>query len=254
MKRTFKRVPALDKGFGILRLLAKSKTPMGISEISKRLNYNKSTVSNIAYTLCDLGILENGLDGKFWFGTELYLLGRAAGKGSELIQTVRPFLEEIQQETDLSLFLGIRSGDQAVIIDKVDSSYDLRISSEVGMRLPLLAGAGGKALLAQLTDEELDVLLSNVPLKKFTPNTRTHKSTFRAAVLKVRESGVAYDFEEYIEGIVAIAVPLKTYRQALQAAIWAIGLKRQVPEDAYGRYEQLLKEAASHISLRFSMA
>ncbi len=254
MKRAFKRVPALDKCFSILRLLAKSKASMGISEISKTLAYNKSTVSNIAYTLCDLGVLENRLDGKFWFGTELYLLGRTAGKGSGLIQTVHPFLEEIQQKTDLSVFLGIRSGDRAVIIDKVDSSYDLRISSEVGMRLPLFAGAGGKALLAQLTDDELDALLSHVALKKFTPNTQTDTLTFKEAVLKVRENGVAYDFEEYIEGIVAIAVPLHTDRQTVQAAIWAIGLKRQVPEDAYGSYAQLLKEAAGHISLRFSMA
>ena len=67
--------------------------------------------------------------GKFQFGTRLYLLGRAAGRTSELIGTVHPFLEEINQKTKLSVFLGLRSGLKVVIIDKVDSAFDIKIHS-----------------------------------------------------------------------------------------------------------------------------
>lgn len=253
MTKSFKKVPALEKAFKILHLLSKSEGPMGISEISRALGYNKSTVSSIAYTLCALQILENTPDGKFRFGTELYLLGRAAGKSSELIQTVHPFLQEIQQKTDLSLFLGIRSGDRAVIVDKVDSTSDLRVASEVGMRLPLSAGAGGKALLSQLDDDDIDAFLAEHDLKRFTPSTCMDKEAFKQTVLKVRETGAAYDMEEYIEGIVAIAVPIETFRRSVQAAIWAIGLKRQIPDNRLEAYASLLKEAANRISLRLSM-
>jgi DNA-binding IclR family transcriptional regulator len=58
MKRSSKRVPAIDKCFNILGLLAQSKDPLGISDIAKSLTYNRSTVFHIAYTLVDLGILE----------------------------------------------------------------------------------------------------------------------------------------------------------------------------------------------------
>lgn len=253
MKTEFKRVPAVDKCFGILDLLAESGKPMGITEISKALNYNKSTVFNTVYTLRDLGILEAGPDTKFWFGTNLYLLGRAAGRGSDLIRTVHPFLDKINRKTKLSAFLGIRSDLRAVIVDKVDDAFDIKISSEVGMRLPLLAGAGGKALLAQLPDSEIDRILAENELRKFTPQTLVEKSAYREAVMKVREEGIAFDREEYIEGIMAFAVPLKTQREDLQAAIWAVGLRRQVTEDMVPGFSSILKGIAEGINLRFSL-
>ncbi len=254
MKGEFKRVPAVEKGFRMLALLAEAGKPLGISEISKALKYNKSTVFNTLYTLCELGILESGEDTKFWFGTELYVLGRAAAKGSGLIQTVHPFLERINRETKLSAFLGIRSGLRAVLVDKVDDAMDVKISSEVGMRLPLLAGAGGQALLAQLPEAELDRILAENKLRKFTPQTCVDKAEYKKAILKVREEGIAIDREEYLEGIVALAVPLQTRKQGLQAAIWAVGMRRQMTEEVVPRFSGLLKGIAEEINLRFSLA
>lgn len=253
MNGTFKKVPAVEKCFRILDFLAESGRPMGISEISKALAYNKSTVFNTAYTLCALGILEPGPDNKFRFGIELYLLGRAAGRGSELIQIVHPYLEKINRETKLSAFLGIRSELSAVILDRVDDAFDMKISSEVGMRMPLLAGAGGKALLAQLHDSEFDRILSENGLRKFTPRTCVDKREYRKTILKVREEGIAFDWEEYIEGVVAFAVPLKTQREGFQAAIWAVGLKRQATEESVPRFSGLLKGIAEEINLRFPL-
>ena len=74
MKAEFKRVPAIEKCFSILGLLAEAKDPLGISDIAKALNYNRSTVFNIAYTLTDLGILEKREQNKFHFRTKLYVL------------------------------------------------------------------------------------------------------------------------------------------------------------------------------------
>jgi IclR family KDG regulon transcriptional repressor len=65
MSPAFKRVPAVDKCFAILELLAQSKEAMGISDISGKLDLNKSTVFNILHTLMDLNVLENQADGKF---------------------------------------------------------------------------------------------------------------------------------------------------------------------------------------------
>ena len=252
MPTEFKKVPAIDKCFAILQLLAKSRPALGISEISKQLELNKSTVFNIIYTLKDIGILEQYHDGKFHFGTLLYLLGNSNGKKSELIQTVHPYLEKINRETKLSAFLGIRSELRAIIVDKVDTAYDIKISSEIGMHLSLLAGAGGKALLCQLSDEEIDHIVTETALKQFTCKTCTDPNEFKKDVLKIREDGIAFDDEEYIEGIVAFAVPLKAYRQDLQAAIWAVGLKQQVSPENVPKINEFLKKIAAEINLRFS--
>jgi len=248
----FKKVPAIDKCFAILQHFAKSKQALGISDISKQLEMNKSTVFNIIYTLKEINILEQYPDGKFHFGTLLYLLGNSNGKKSDLIQTVHPYLEMINRETKLSAFLGIRSDLRATIVDKVDTANDIKISSEIGMRLPLLAGAGGKALLCQLSDKEIERILADNPLRQFTRKSCIDPKKFKKEVYKIREEGIAIDDEEYIAGIVAYAVPLKAYRQDLQAAIWAVGLKQQVGPADVPQIDKLLKNAAAEINLRFS--
>lgn len=252
MSAIFKRVSAIDKCFDILGLFSRAGEPLGISEISRLLGLNKSTVFNTIHTLTDLNVLEKSPDGKFILGTRLYTLGNAAGLRSQLIQTVKPYLETINKKIKLSAFLGIRSGLSVIIVDKVDSAYDMKISSEVGMSLPLLAGAGGKALLCQLSDNEIDKILSENKLKKFTPVTNVSRAAYKKDLLKVRKDGVALDREEYIEGVVALAVPLSTNRKDLQTAIWAAGLKHQVTENQIPEYKEFMKEIAMEINHRFS--
>jgi DNA-binding IclR family transcriptional regulator len=251
MPPAYKRVPAIDKCFAILGLLAKIKNPLGISEISGKLGLNKSTVFNIVYTLTDLGVLENHPDGKFVFGTQLYILGNMAGKRSELIQTAHPYLNMINEQTKLSAFLGLRSDRQAILIDKVDSAHGVKVSSEIGMQMPVLAGAGIKAMLSQLPDEEIDEILNRSELKKHTPHSITDKAVYREEILEVRKQGIAYDREEYIEGMVALAIPIKVNGKDLQAAIWAVGLTHQVPEVTISELTEFLKGISKEINYRF---
>jgi IclR family KDG regulon transcriptional repressor len=252
MKVGFKRVPAIDKCFSILEHLAKSKDPLGISDISRALNYNRSTVFNMVHTLAELGILERKDQNKFHFGTQLYLLSRAASRSSDLISMVHPYLEEINRETKLSAFLGIRSGDRAVILDKADSAFDIKIHSEVGMRVPLLAGAGGMVLLSQMSDAEIDKILSKNELRKFTRFSCVNKETYKKRIKRARREGIAIDKEEYIEGIRAFAVPLRINSGHAPVAIWAVGLKRQITDNVIPQYSELLRKIAKEIENRFA--
>jgi DNA-binding IclR family transcriptional regulator len=251
MPLAFKRVPAIDKCFAILELLARSKEPMGISGISGKLDLHKSTVFNIVHTLMDLNVLENQPDGKFLFGTRFYILGNVAAKRCEIIQTAHPYLERINEKTKLSAFLGLRSDRQAILIDKVDSAYGIKLSSEIGMQMPILAGAGIKAMLSQLSDEEIDEILSRTELKRYTPFSIIDKAVYKEEILEVRKQGIAYDREEYIEGMVAFAIPIKTSGRDLQSAIWAVGLTRQVPEASIQELTKLLKGISEEINYRF---
>ena len=250
MNPEFRKVPAVDKCFAILELLAQSKSPMGISEISRKLDLNKSSVFNTVHTLRDLNVLENQPDGKFAFGTRLYILGNTAGKRSALIQTAHPYLREINERTKLSAFLGIRSDRQAILIDKADSAYGVKVSSEIGMQMPVLAGAGIKAMLSQLSNEEIDEILARTELKRYTPYSITDKGVYKKEILQVRREGIAYDKEEYIEGMVAFGIPVKANGKDLQAAIWAVGLKHQMSDSSIPELTALLKGISEEIKCR----
>lgn len=247
----FKRVPAVDKCISVLELFGRRERPLGISEISSALKLNKSTVFNIVYTLTDRGVLEN-YEGKFCFGPKLYVLGKAAGENSELIKTIHPYLEEISQETNLSAFLGRLSGLWVVIVDKVDPSSPLKISSGIGKRMPLLAEATGRALLSQLSDKEIDDILSQDELRSFSHFSRVNKKTCLEMIRKVRKNGIAIDREQYVGGVRALAVPLKIDREGLRIAITVIGLKNQIKNDIIPLYSNFLKDTARKIENRFS--
>jgi len=248
MPPAFKRVPAIEKCFAILELLARTSEPMGISDISGKLDLNKSTVFNIVHTLQDLNVLEHHPGGKFAFGTRLYILGNIAGNRSELIQTAHPYLEMINAKTKLSAFLGIRADRRSILIDKVDSAYGIKVSSEIGLRMPVLAGPGIKAMLTQLTDEEIDEILARTDLKPYTRHTTTDKATFKMEVQEARQEGIVIDRQEYIEGMVSFAIPIKVRGGGLQAAIWAVGLTQQVPESSFPEISSFLKGIAEELN------
>lgn len=252
MQPSFKRVPAVDKTFAILDLLAKSKESLGISEITRALNLNKSTVFNISHTLADLEILKQAPDNKFSLGIKFYLLGRASRIGSEIISTIHPYLEVINQKTNLSVFLGLRSDWNVIIVDKVDAAFDIKISSEIGMRLPLLAGAGGKAILAGMSEQEIDRILSKNGLQRYTRYSVVDLIKYKKMLKKTRQEGYAVDKEEYIEGIRALAVSLNINHSSSQFAIWAVGLKRQIADEVIDTYSGLLRKTASEIEIRLA--
>jgi DNA-binding IclR family transcriptional regulator len=254
MSLNYKRVPAIDKCFSVLTLMADAKRPFGFNEIVKNLGLNKSTVFNILHTLNDLGVLEKGPDSLFRLGPRLFILGNAAAGGSELIQTVHPYLETINRDFKLSTFFGILSGQEVIILDKADRAHRIKVSSEIGMRIPIFAGVAGKALLSQLPETDIEKILSENTPKRYTPRTIIDKTAYKKEILSVKKTGIAYDREEYIEGLIAVAVPLQTYREALQAAIWAVGLKQEFREDVMVRITTFLSDIVKEINYRFSMS
>ncbi|MGD9159849.1 MAG: IclR family transcriptional regulator [Desulfobacteraceae bacterium] len=176
MPINYKRVPAIDKCFSILELMTETKRPLGFTEIVRELGLNKSTVFNILHTLDDIGVVDKGPDGLFHLGSKLFILGNAAAVSSDLIRTVHPYLDKINSEYRLSAFLGILSGKNVIIIDKADKAQKIKISSEIGGKISVFAGAAGKALLSQLPEYAIDDTLQNYKIKKYTRKTITDKS------------------------------------------------------------------------------
>ncbi len=129
------------------------------------------------------------------------------------------------------------------------SRYPLRL----GMKIPLTAGAGGQVLLSQLPESQIDKILKEDKLKKFTSSTVTDPRQFKNKVKKVRLEGFALDDEEYIEGIRALAIPLNVGRPDLQAAIWVVGLKSQVADEKIIEYRNFLKKIGARIEAQFSL-
>ena len=79
----------------------------------------------------------------------------------------------------------------------------------MGSQVPFHCTASGKLYLSTLTDTRLETVLGNTKLEKLTKRTITSKSALLKEISRIREEGYSQDNEEFVEGMVALAVPIR---------------------------------------------
>ncbi len=219
------QAPTVKKAFLILNQIAAQKKGQGVSELAHRLKISKSTVHGILTALDALGVVTRDPETKrYSLGLTLFELGRAAYSRADLKDTARPFMEKLMAKVGESAFLGVKNGDHVTILDIVESTQNLKITVPVGTTIPLLAGAIGKVMLAQMESQEVATLINGKALPRFTANTITDSQQYLKEVASVKKYGYAIDNEEYIPGVKAIAAPLHSINR-IMAAIWVVGFK-----------------------------
>ena len=246
------KAPAVKKAFAIIEEIAKEEDGLTFSEIYKRLDINKSTLYNILETLLILNVVEK-VGNVYKLGIKFYIFKTKKNFGDVLIKIVHPFLEKYVNKTNLSIFFGSIEDEKAIILDKVEPISEIKISSEIGMKLPLLAGSHGKALASLLDKNELINLLNKKGLRKFTKNSITDKELYLKEIEKVKNNKIAYDNEEYILGIKSLAVPLKFSFTNKPYAIWTYGIAHLFNKKSnLEKYVKLLKEISFQIQQEVS--
>jgi DNA-binding IclR family transcriptional regulator len=244
------KAPSVDKAFQILRLISDNKEGLGISELSKQLAIGKSTVHGVTSALQEVGaIVRDPSTKRFTLGFTLFELGRSAHSRFDLKDVARPFMEALMVRTQTSVFLGIQNHAHVTILDIVESTQDLKITSPIGTTIPLMAGAVGKVFLASMDELQAVNLIRAKGFTKYTENTQTDLDHYLDEIRRVRELGYATDYEEYIPGVQAVAAPIKA-QEPLRSAIWAVGFKASLDDEAMKTLIAETKRAAESISVR----
>ncbi|MDD3653468.1 MAG: IclR family transcriptional regulator [Desulfotomaculaceae bacterium] len=241
--------PLVYKIFSILDEVAKNPSLLGISDLSRILNISKSTVYGITKALIEIGILRQKPETKkFRLGPSLIHLGNQALGGVDLRTVAKPLMEEITRQFGETIFLGIFDKQGITIIDKCNSPMELKISSPVGTRIPLLAGATGKVFLAGLEETVVNKLLKEKTLPKFTENSITDPVKYHKEIQNVRRMGYATDFEEYIRGVNAICTPIPNSWGWPATALWMVGFSQSLTKEKISMATTALIQAAIEIS------
>lgn len=195
-------IQVIARATTILRALEDEPDGLSLGEIAARVGLARSTVQRIVAALADEQFLIAATPkSRVKLGPAIIRLANATRL--EVSQLVRPLMEELSREIGETIDLSIIQGKMAVFVDQVTGSHRLRAVSAIGERFPLHSTACGKALLATLSDEKRDKLLAP-PLEAFTKNTITNPADLRKELTQIRKSKVAYDAEEYNEGICAV--------------------------------------------------
>lgn len=242
------QAPIVKKAFDILTAISRSRKGLRISDISSRLDISKSTVHGITAALEEQGAIARDPSSKrYTIGLTLMELGKAAYERVDIIQTARPIMENLMEQCNESVFLGIRNQDHVTVIDIVESRKDFKISSPIGTALPLLAGAVGKAFLSFMpANDAADYLKAN-PIRRFTAQTITEPADYLKELAAVKSRGYALDDEEYLVGVRAVAVCLSPFSGRLPA-LWVVGFKAGMSDDQMPHIIDRTVDAARRIN------
>lgn len=244
--------PIIKKAIEILRLLVKEYEPMGVTEIAKNLCISKSTAYGILQSFQEEGMVsKDTVTKKYTIGREMMKLAKMVFKGQDLVSVARPFLEHLAELVDETVFLGVREYDSVKILEVVEAKKDFKISSPIGTKLPINAGATGKIFLSIMSNDDIVNLLSEKGLPEYTENSITDINRYIEEIEKTRRLGYSLDMGEYLKGVVSAGTLVYQERKPV-GAIWFVGFFSSMIDERLNSIIAHLKHTAEQISIRIS--
>ncbi len=213
-------IQVADRLFHTLETLSYEGS-MGLLELSKHLNLNKSTTHRILNSLIYMGYVKQDPDTtKYRLSFKICELSNQLLTKIDIVEIAKPFLREIVSEVNETIHLVQREGISASYIDKVESySNTIRMASRVGHSIPLYCSGVGKALLADMSDDKIQDLWHQSDIHKITTHTIVNFQDFMNEIRNIRSLGYALDNEENELGVRCIAVSIPTYNEKSTYAI-----------------------------------
>jgi len=211
----------IKKVFRILNLFTLEKPSWRIAEISKALDMHHSTVFRIFKNLREEGYVIHDLKTReYRLGLKFLEMGSIVVLSLELFEKARPILKRLAKIYDGTvLHLTILEGFEAIYLDKVESTRSFPMNSRQGRHAPLYCTGVGKALLAYFPEQEIDHILKNIDLIKYTKNTITDVIELKKELERIKKRGYAIDNEEISYGLKCIAGPIRDYSGKVIASI-----------------------------------
>lgn len=241
-------IQSVERALTIIDLFNEQHTELKITEISSKLNLNKSTVHSLLKTLKKHNYIKQDNDsGKYSLGLKLLERGQFVLNSMDIREIARKYLVDLSVNTGQTTHLVILEGRFGVYIDKVEGASAV-VYSRIGKRVPIHCSAVGKSLMAFKEEEEITTLLEDYDFFPQTDHSITDKHTYLKELEKVREQGFSIDNEENEPGIYCIAVPIFDHSNKVVAAISISTTKQTVTPELKEEIVNSLKQTCSEIS------
>jgi IclR family transcriptional regulator, acetate operon repressor len=234
----------------ILSCFSLEQPALGVSEISRQLNLDKGTVCRILLTLEAKGLV-TALDSsrKYSIGPKILQLAQVSLRKTNLGALALPHMKWLRDQTGETVSLSIRVGVNRVLIEQVESRYELRRTMELGKYYPLHAGSGGRVLLAHMPEDELDQFLSETQLTEFTDATVTDSARLREVLRQDRRDGFAVSHGEEIAWAAGVGAPVHDHTGFVVAALALQLVVSRFDPAKLDEYIGLVRETASRVSV-----
>jgi len=205
----------------ILETVATSSTPMTATEINTELKLPKPTIHRLCTMLENEGYLQPRLDGRGYLpGRRLSTMAMGIFSNNDHWRTERHgILQRLSEEVGETCNISIPDGSQMVYFDRVETHWPLRIQLKKNDRVPIYCTASGKLFLNNLPSTKRSRLLAKIHFEQYTENTLTDVDKLKKELKLLSQQDIGIDNEEFMQGMVAVAVPLRSDEGAFYGAL-----------------------------------
>ena len=241
-------VQSVDRALAILGIVSQHNQ-IGITDICKALDLNKTTVYRLLSTLMNNGYIEQVKgSNKYRCTFKLFEMGNKRIQDLDLLEEAKPALEKLADLTKETVHLVVEEGTEIVYIHKVESTNTIRMHTWVGKKNPMYRTAVGKAILAFSDKEKAIDIWNKSEIVQNTPYTITNINDFLEQLVLVRKNGYAIDNEETEIGIRCVAAPILDFSKNVIGALSISIPTIRFPENEIEVYGNHVKKCSEVIS------
>ncbi|MEL6792344.1 MAG: IclR family transcriptional regulator, partial [Pseudomonadota bacterium] len=216
-------VQALERGLQLLSMLSREPRST-LTEIALSAGMPPSTAHRLLMTLQAHRFAEFDENTQDWMiGVEAYRIGVGFLNRINLVEAAQPVVHDLMSATGETANLAIEDEGDVVFVSQVETQNPIRAFFRPGSRSPMHVSGAGKALLAQMTRDEVEAILRKKGLPEFTGTTITKPERLFADLDQIRARGWSFDDEERYEGMRCIAAPIFGAQGGAVAAISVSG-------------------------------
>ncbi len=191
-----------------------------VSDAAQKLGIAKSSAHDLMSSLTHIGLLTQTEEGRYRLGWKLMELSEILQETSELRTVARPIMEQLGRQYQETLHLAILDRCKVVYLDKIEGRQMIRVEiSGLGTHLYPHCTGVGKVMMAHLPSAQVEDVIRQNGLPRFTDNTITQADTLRMELEVIRRRGFGYDMGEVVSDLRCVAAPIYNYRRKAIAAL-----------------------------------
>ncbi|MBT5481499.1 MAG: IclR family transcriptional regulator [Alphaproteobacteria bacterium] len=238
---------SFSRSIAVLQAISDCSAPPTAADLLADCGLSRPTLFRILASLEAEGLARKTNQGCYLPGIRLVGLARRALEDMDIRSLARSELESLRDRTGETVHLAIRSGDEMVYIDKIESLKVVRMASSVGARVALHSTSVGKSFLSALPAAEFDAVMARLDLNKLTDQTTTTPQALIEQAEKYRHLGYINDDQENETGISCFgAAILNEQLKPIAAVSISVPVFRVRAERSF--YTNPLQECVTNIS------
>lgn len=211
---------AVLRAFAILEQVVALDRPASMAEIISASGLPKPTVYRILVLLERAGLLLREPKGKrYTVGPRIITLAQDVFTNSTLRAPRHAILQALVEEIGETCNVTMLDGNEIVYLERVETNWPLRIHLQPGSRVPVHCTASGKLFLSQLPSRRRRNLITSTSLKRYTDKTLTDPKRLEQELTRIRAEKVGTDNEEWLAGMICLAVPVLDQRGRMRATV-----------------------------------